>query len=120
MRVQVLLLHFCLVEHGGFEPPTSTLRTLRATNCANAPTSTAKNTIHYFVRDCKRSLCFFRRIRFRLYQAGILPFSGYIAQNFLNDDHVHGLIDIRVKPGFPCDAVLVLKVGYRDQVYVLK
>ena len=27
----------CLVEHGGFEPPTSTLRTLRATNCANAP-----------------------------------------------------------------------------------
>ena len=26
-----------LVEHGGFEPPTSTLRTLRATNCANAP-----------------------------------------------------------------------------------
>ena len=28
---------FVLVEHGGFEPPTSTLRTLRATNCANAP-----------------------------------------------------------------------------------
>ena len=27
----------CLVEHRGFEPLTSTLRTLRATNCANAP-----------------------------------------------------------------------------------
>jgi hypothetical protein len=26
-----------LVEHRGFEPLTSTLRTLRATNCANAP-----------------------------------------------------------------------------------
>ena len=28
-----------LVEHRGFEPLTSTLRTLRATNCANAPYS---------------------------------------------------------------------------------
>ena len=28
---------FSLVEHRGFEPLTSTLRTLRATNCANAP-----------------------------------------------------------------------------------
>ena len=26
-----------LVEHRGFEPLTSTMRTLRATNCANAP-----------------------------------------------------------------------------------
>ena len=26
-----------MVEHRGFEPLTSTLRTLRATNCANAP-----------------------------------------------------------------------------------
>ena len=26
-----------LVEHRGVEPLTSTLRTLRATNCANAP-----------------------------------------------------------------------------------
>ena len=28
---------FWLVEHRGFEPLTSTMRTLRATNCANAP-----------------------------------------------------------------------------------
>ena len=26
-----------VVEHRGFEPLTSTMRTLRATNCANAP-----------------------------------------------------------------------------------
>lgn len=26
-----------MVEHRGFEPLTSTMRTLRATNCANAP-----------------------------------------------------------------------------------
>ena len=31
--------YIVLVEHRGFEPLTSTLRTLRATNCANAPYS---------------------------------------------------------------------------------
>ena len=31
------LTEWFLVEHRGFEPLTSTMRTLRATNCANAP-----------------------------------------------------------------------------------
>ena len=31
-----------LVERRGFEPLTSTMRTLRATNCANAPNMTGK------------------------------------------------------------------------------
>ena len=31
------LTEWYLVEHRGFEPLTSTMRTLRATNCANAP-----------------------------------------------------------------------------------
>ncbi len=35
-----------LVEHRGFEPLTSTLRTLRATNCANAPRMNAISIIH--------------------------------------------------------------------------
>ena len=34
-----LSFYYALVEHRGFEPLTSTLRTLRATNCANAPYS---------------------------------------------------------------------------------
>ena len=35
-----------VVEHRGFEPLTSTLRTLRATNCANAPRMNALSIIH--------------------------------------------------------------------------
>ena len=34
-----------LVEHRGFEPLTSTMRTLRATNCANAPRLGNKRSI---------------------------------------------------------------------------
>ncbi len=37
---------FFVVEHRGFEPLTSTLRTLRATNCANAPCVNALSIIH--------------------------------------------------------------------------
>ena len=43
MTKQNLLARNCintsrqLVEHRGFEPLTSSLRTMRATNCANAP-----------------------------------------------------------------------------------
>ena len=37
-----------VVEHRGFEPLTSTMRTLRATNCANAPYSFRTDTIIAF------------------------------------------------------------------------
>ena len=43
-----------LVEHRGFEPLTSTLRTLRATNCANAPRMNAYSIIH--IREKNASL----------------------------------------------------------------
>lgn len=49
-----------LVEHRGFEPLTSTLRTLRATNCANAPYSVqyqphrlTQYIITQSAKDCK-------------------------------------------------------------------
>ena len=39
-----------MVEHRGFEPLTSTLRTLRATNCANAPyNADSLSTIRFVV-----------------------------------------------------------------------
>ena len=44
-----------LVEHRGFEPLTSTLRTLRATNCANAPYSDDLNMIAHQGWNCKRN-----------------------------------------------------------------
>ena len=45
---------FRLVEHRGFEPLTSTLRTLRATNCANAPRMNAISIIHIRVKKARR------------------------------------------------------------------
>ena len=35
--LEALCLKSLWMEHRGFEPLTSTMRTLRATNCANAP-----------------------------------------------------------------------------------
>ena len=42
-----------MVEHRGVEPLTSTLRTLRATNCANAPYSVDLLIIAQHGRFCK-------------------------------------------------------------------
>ena len=42
-----------LVEHRGVEPLTSTLRTLRATNCANAPYAVDSIIIAQHERFCK-------------------------------------------------------------------
>ena len=52
-----------VVEHRGFEPLTSTLRTLRATNCANAPRVNAISIIH--IREKKaRIFCVKIFVRF--------------------------------------------------------